>query len=91
MTGYGPFSIKLENYFNRDELENVGVNNIAAKLIAGEKFNDDLYSNGESVWENLLYNVECGESCKYEKILYWTVKYVDSIRLIHNAYIEFLN
>ena len=79
----------MEQYLNSDELANIGIHNIAAKLIAGGGFNDNLHSNGEYSWEVLQDNVEYDNATKYEKILYWTVKYVDTIRSIHKSYLEF--
>lgn len=66
----------------------VGIYNIAAKLIAGDGF-ANLYSNGENTWSKLCDNVERDDALKYEYALYFIVKYIDCIRLLHKAYINF--
>lgn len=68
----------------------IGVHNIAAKLIAGDGFSD-LKSNGENVWNDLCIQVEDGDAEKYQKALYFIVKYVDNIRILHKEYAGFIN
>ena len=68
----------------------VGVHNIAAKLIAGDGFSN-LKSNGENVWDDLCIQVEHGDAEKYQKALYFIVKYVDNIRILHKEYMGFIN
>ena len=78
----------VKDYFGEELGQNVGVSNIAAKLIAGKEFSD-LYSNGENIWETLCFNVqnECAE--KYEYALYFIVEYVNLIRCLHKDYMLF--
>lgn len=68
----------------------IGVHHIAAKLIAGDGFSD-LQSNGENVWKYLCIKVEDGDAEKYQKALYFIVKYVDNIRILHKEYMGFIN
>lgn len=78
------------NYFTREQLSSVGIYNIAAKLIAGYGF-ANVHSSGESSWDNLVDDVERGEASKYQQLLYYTVKYVATIKQLHNAYTKFAN
>lgn len=84
------YHLPIDDYSLIDAVpSSVGVHNIAAKLIAGGRFDDELYDNGERVWEELIDHVEYDNASKYEKILYWTVKYVENIRSLHTSYIKF--
>lgn len=60
----------------------IGEHHISAKLIAGDGF-PNLTSNGENVWNKLCIKVEDGDAEKYQKALYFIVKYVDNIRILH--------
>ena len=77
-------------HFGIDLAKQIGVHNIAAKLIAGDGFSG-LKSNGENVWNDLCIQVEDGDAEKYQKALYLIVKYVDNIRIIHKEYMGFIN
>ena len=68
----------------------VGVHNIAAKLIAGMGFSN-LRSNESNVWDELCRNVESDDGEKYQYALYFIVKYVDCIRILHNEYMSFIS
>ena len=68
----------------------VGVHNIAAKLIAGMGFSN-LRSNERNVWDELCRNVESDDGEKYQYALYFIVKYVDCIRILHNEYMSFIS
>lgn len=68
----------------------VGVHNIAAKLIAGDGFSN-LNSNWENIWYDLCLQVENGDAEKYQKALYFIIKYVDNIRILHKEYMGFIN
>lgn len=84
------YHLPIDDYSILDVVPSgVGVHNIAAKIIAGGGFDGNLYDNGERVWEDLIDNVEYDNAEKYEKILYWTVKYVENIRNLHKSYIKF--
>ena len=87
---YNIFDMMLK-YLSREEIGNLGHHNIAAKLIAGDSFDGDKYSSGENTWENLCTSVEEGGACGWEKILYFTVKYVSIMKSLHKSYINFAN
>lgn len=78
----------VREYFGVELARSVGVHNIAAKLIAGEGF-ATLLSNGEKIWDELCSHVEDDQAEKYEKALYFIVKYVDCIRILHKEYMSF--
>ncbi|MBR1525120.1 MAG: hypothetical protein IJ640_00470 [Prevotella sp.] len=75
-------------YFGDEYSSVIGIHNIAAKLIAGDKFATELKSNGEAVWENLCDKVEREAAEKYEIALYMIVRYVDGIRELHKEYVR---
>lgn len=75
-------------FFDEEQLKEIGVHNIAAKLIGGGGFNNQL-SNGELYWETLCYNVEQGDAMKYEYLLYYTVEHYKLIRALHKEYLKF--
>lgn len=77
------------DFFGEEVAKNVGVHNIAAKLIAGYKF-ANLRSNGENIWNELCTKVENEEGEKYKEALYFIVKYVDCIRILHKEYMQFV-
>lgn len=79
----------VERHFGKDNMSNVGVHNIAAKLISGGGFNTELYSNGQKVWERLCADVENDDAKRYQHGLYCIVKYVDLIRTLHKEFLKF--
>lgn len=66
----------------------ISIFNIAAKLIAGGGFSGQ-YSNGEELWEELCENVENDCAEKFEIVLYYIVKYVENIHILHKEYMHF--
>lgn len=84
-------SVNLSNiivdYFGEGYQNVIGIHNLAAKLIAGDKF-ADLYSSGENVWEDLEYKVESECAEKYQIALYMIVHYVNSIRNLCKEFIR---
>lgn len=80
----------VENHFGCELAKNVGVHHIAAKLIAGNGF-ANLRSNGENIWNELCEKVENGVGEEYQTALYFIVKYVDCIRILHKNYIQFIS
>lgn len=79
----------VERHFGKDNMSNVGVHNIAAKLIGGDGFNTELYSNGQKVWERLCADVENNDAKRYQYELYFIVKYVNLIRTLHGEFLKF--
>lgn len=73
----------------KDNMSNVGVRNIAAKLISGGSFNTELYSNGQKAWERLCADVENDDAKRYQYGLYFIVKYVNLIRTLHGEFLKF--
>jgi len=83
-------------YFTHDELSTIGIHNIAARIIGSPncKICDKGNSNPTSVWEKLegkMENYDNPDVTKYEKVLYYTVKYNKLIRLLHKEYLKFEN
>lgn len=66
----------------------ISIFNIAAKLVAGGGFSDQ-YANGEEQWDELCENVETDCADKFEIVLYYIVKYVENIRILHKEYMQF--
>lgn len=79
----------VERHFGKDNMSDVGIHNIAAKLISGDSFATGLYSNGEKVWERLCADVENDDANRYQYGLYFIVKYVDLIRTLHSEFLKF--
>lgn len=69
-----------------------GLCQLAAKLIAGIKLSD-CSALEEDVWADIAYRVlysDGEESEMHERCLYWTVKYVECIKELHQAYLKFI-
>jgi hypothetical protein len=81
----------MKRYFDDQQMTEIGVHHIAAKLIGGGCFNNQA-SNGEMLWDRLCEEVESGEYApKYEYLLYYTVKHNEFIRKLSKSFIEFDN
>ena len=80
----------MKRYMTEEQLSFHGQHNIAAKLIAGGSFDKKLYSNGEGHWDRLCDHVEYDNSEGWERVLYWTVKYVENIKTLHKEILAFL-
>ena len=78
-------TIPIKNYFGLELAKKVGLDDIVAKLIVGEKCGKE----DNDVWDELCSNVKCEQEKKYEMELYLIVKYVDSIRSLHKEYMDF--
>lgn len=79
----------VERHFGKDNMSDVGIHNIAAKLICGDDFAKGLYSNGQKVWERLCADVENNDAKRYQYGLYFIVKYVNLIRTLHSEFLKF--
>lgn len=79
----------VKRYYGEENMSNVGIHNIAAKLIAGDDFAWNLYSNGSDVWSHLEGDVESDEAKPYQYALYFIVKYVNLIRSMYKDYVKF--
>lgn len=80
----------IKEYFGEELAKTIGVHNIAAKLIAGLGFDDNLSSNGRGVWEELCENAEGDDPKEYEFALNSVVKYSDCVRYLHKDYMGFI-
>ena len=81
----------MSRYFDAQQMTEIGVHHIAAKLIGGGGFNNQA-SNGEMLWDRLCEEVESGEYApKYEYLLYYTVKHNEFVRKLAKSFIEFDN
>lgn len=79
----------VTRYYGDENVGNVGIHNIAAKLIAGDGFADS-YSNDENVWYDMCDDVE-RDSCEdHQYVLYTIVRYVDMIRVLHREYMKLM-
>ena len=63
----------------------VGLDDIVAKLIVGEKCGKE----DNDVWDELCSNVKCEQPKMHEIELYLIAKYVDNIRILHKEYMAF--
>ena len=77
-------------HMDENHLRNFGCYNIAAKLIANNSF-PNIASSGEDSWDRLCSNVENDEALKYERILYYIVKYNEIIRKLFDTYMKISN
>ena len=77
-------------YMDEEQLRHYGAYNIAAKLIANKPFSR-LASNGEHTWNRICARVENDEAYKYERILYYLVKYNEVMRKLFNTYMKIAN
>lgn len=78
-------TIPIKNYFGLELAKKVGLDDIVAKLIVGEKCGKE----DNDVWDELCSNVECEQAKKHEMELYLIAKYVDNIRILHKEYMAF--
>ena len=88
----------LKRYFSdpEDYSKMSGKLNIAARICGSPdcKICDRGNSNPTSIWERVedkMENYENPDVPKWEKILYWTVRYNKLIRQLHKAYLNFEN
>lgn len=78
-------TIPIKNYFGLELAKKVGLDDIVAKLIVGEKCGKE----DNDVWDELCSNVKCEQAKMHEMELYLIVKYVDNIRILHKEYMAF--
>lgn len=75
-------TIPIKNYFGLELAKKVGLDDIVAKLIVGEKCGKE----DNDVWDELCSNVNCEQAKMHEMELYLIAKYVDNIRILHKEY-----
>lgn len=78
-------TIPIKNYFGLELAKKVGLDDIVAKLIVGEKCGKE----DNDVWDELCSNVKCEQPKMHEMELYLIAKYVDKIRNLHKEYMAF--
>lgn len=78
-------TIPIKNYFGLELAKKVGLDDIVAKLIAGEKCGKE----DNDVWDELCSNVKSEQAKMHEMELYLIAKYVDKIRILHKEYMAF--
>lgn len=78
-------TIPIKNYFGLELAKKVGLDDIVAKLIVGEKCGKE----DNDVWDELCSNVKCEQPKMHEMELYLIAKYVDNIRILHKEYMAF--
>lgn len=78
-------TIPIKNYFGLELAKKVGLDDIVAKLIVGEKCGKE----DNDVWDELCSNVKSEQAKMHEMELYLIAKYVDKIRILHKEYMAF--
>ena len=85
-------------YFNEDQLKTIGKHHIAARLIASPdtKLYNKQTGNPQDVWDRMAYAIECEDPeepneniSNWERVLYYTVEYVKTIKLLHQEFVKF--
>lgn len=88
----------MHRYFDDELLNDIGKHNIAARLIASPdtKLHNNQYSNPQSIWNRMVDAIEYEDSeepneniSNWERILYYTVEYVKTIKLLHKEFVKF--
>lgn len=88
----------MHRYFNDELLQNIGKHHIAARLIASPdtKIHNTLESNPQSIWDRMAAAIEYEDPedpdeniSSWERILYYTVEYVKTIKLLHKEFVKF--
>lgn len=83
----------MQRYFKNDELKNIGLHTIAARIIGSEncKLLNNQLSNPQDIWDRFEDSMDLEDSkhSKWEKILFLTVQYNKLIRRMHKEYIAF--
>lgn len=89
----------MGRYFSSEELKNIGLHNIAARIIGAEdcKLHNNQYDNPQQKWDQFedkfhgYEDIVESDTTKWKKILFLTVKYNKLIRHLHKEYIGFEN
>lgn len=84
----------MERYYTNEALQQIGIHNIAARIIGAidSKILDYGNDNPQSKWDRLCDQIEYEENPdvpKCQKALYWTVEYVKIIKLLHKEFVLF--
>ena len=84
----------MKRYYSDEELRMIGIHNIAARIIGAKdsKILDHGNDNPQSKWDRLCDKMEYEDNPdvpKCQKVLYWTVEYVKTIKLLHKEFVKF--
>ena len=84
----------MKRYYSDEELRMIGIHNIAARIIGAidSKICDRGSDNPQDKWDRLCDQMEYEDNPdvpKCQKVLYWTVEYVKTIKLLHKEFVEF--
>ena len=84
----------MSRYYTTEALQQIGIHNIAARIIGAKdsKILDHGSDNPQSKWDKLCDKMEYEDNPdvpKCQKVLYWTVEYVKTIKLLHKEFLTF--
>lgn len=84
----------MRRYYTDEAIQKIGIHNIAARIIGANdsKILDHGIDNPQSKWDKLCDKMEYEDNPdvpKCQKVLYWTVEYVKTIKLLHNEFLTF--
>ena len=84
----------MKRYYTDEALQQIGIHNIAARIIGAidSKILDHGSDNPQSKWDRLCAQMEYEDNPDVpncNKVLYWTVEYVKTIKLLHKEFMEF--
>ena len=84
----------MQRYYTDEALQMIGIHNIAARIIGAKdsKILDHGNDNPQSKWDKLCDKMEYEDNPdvpKCQKVLYWTVEYVKTIKLLHKEFVLF--
>ena len=84
----------MKRYYSDEALQQIGIHNIAARIIGAvdSKILDHGNDNPQSKWDRLCDKMEYEDNPdvpKCQKVLYWTVEYVKTIKLLHKEFVLF--
>lgn len=84
----------MRRYYTDEAIQKIGIHNIAASIIGANdsKICDTGNDNPQSKWDRLCDKMEYEDNPdvpKCQKVLYWTVEYVKTIKLLHKEFLTF--
>lgn len=84
----------MKRYYTDDALRMIGIHNIAARIIGAKdsKILDRGNDNPQGKWNKLCDKMEYEDNPDVpncQKVLYWTVEYVKTIKLLHKEFMDF--
>lgn len=84
----------MQKYYTDEAMQKIGIHNIAARIIGAKdsKILDHGSDNPQDKWDRLCDKMEYEDNPdvpKCQKVLYWTVEYVKTIKLLHKEFVLF--